>query len=271
MDFEKKVIVLTGASEGIGREMAKLLAAHSTNLVLAARNIERLNSLESKLKDSNSKILVIKCDITIEQECANLIDKTIDAFGRIDLVINNAGLTCRYLISEAPIAVQKQLMDVNYWGAVQLTKYALPYVIKSKGMMVAISSVIGKVPVPGRSGYSASKHALEAFFETLRMEMFEKDVKVLVIRPSYTATQTRFRALGADGNPQDYSTLDEKLLESADHAAQKILDAIRNEKNGYTLGSKFSGKYALLLYKLFPERMSKIIYKKIKGEKESLF
>lgn len=271
MDFNGKVVVLTGASEGIGREMAKELALYNCKLILAARSSERLESLKNELQTTDSEILTIQCDITNESQCEALIQETVASFGGIDVLINNAGLTCRYLISETPVSVQKELMDVNLWGAVHLTTKALPYLMASKGTVVAISSVIGKVPIPGRSGYATSKHALEAFFETLKMEMLEKDVKVLVIRPSYTATQTRFRALGSDGKDQNYSTLEESSLESADIAAKKILWAIKREKNGYTLGKKFTGKYAVLLYKLFPNTMSKVIYKKIKAEKRSLF
>ncbi len=271
VSFENKIIIITGASEGIGCEMALQLSKQNCRLVLASRSFDKLENLAQIIRKNGSEALPIKCDITIDTDCKKLIEKTIEHFGGIDILINNAGATSRALIENTDIEVLKTLMEINYWGAVRLTKATLPQIRKNKGMLIAISSVIGKVPVPGRSGYAAAKHALEAYYETLRMELQDEDVDVLVIRPSYTKTNTRINALTADGTKQNYSTLDEEKLLSPEIAATKILNAIRNKKNGFTLGKKMEGSLLIRLYQLMPEFISRMIVKKIKKEPRSLF
>lgn len=195
-----KVVVITGASSGIGRALAIEYAKRGASLSLAARRIHLLNELKSEFPGSD--ILTVQTDITIEGDCKNLIYATIERFGRIDILINNAGLSMRALFDEIELKSFKQVMDVNFYGTVYCTKYALPYLIKSKGSLVGIISVAGHVALPARSAYSASKFAVRGFLDTVRLENLYSGLHVLVAAPGFTASEIRKSALTADGTPR---------------------------------------------------------------------
>ena len=269
--YLNKTIVITGASEGIGYELALGYSQLNCKIVIAARSEDKLSDLAKLIQKNGSEVLISKTDVTNEKDCENLITNTIKEFKTIDLLINNVGITSRSLIVDTKITVYKHLMETNFYGAVRITQKALPFVLKSRGTIVAVSSVIGKVPVPGRSAYSCSKHALESFFETLNMELTEKDITILTLRPSYTKTNTRKNAIIGDGSLQGFSTLDENKLLPASKAAKQIMTAIYKKKNGYTLGKKMEGSWLIKLYQMFPNKISKLIYKNLKQEKHSLF
>ncbi len=269
--YRGKTIIITGASYGIGRSMAIRYSNFDCNIVIASRSIIELEKVAIQVRENGSNCLAVQCDITKEEDLLLLVKKTLSAYKTIDLLINNVGVTSRFLIKKASTQVLRDLMEVNFWGAVELTLLCLPHIEKSKGSIVSISSVIGKVPVPGRSGYSASKHALEGFFETLRMENLETDIDIIVIRPSYTKTKTRINAVTETGQEQKYSTLDEDKLLSPEEASRQIIHAIYRKKHGYTLGKKMEGGWLITLYALLPKLISRLIVKKIKIEKHSLF
>jgi len=168
MDKSKKVIIITGASSGIGKALAKHYAAKGWNLVLAARRIELLHELEKSMP--NAEILSVKTDVTVEADCRNLIDSAIERFGKIDVLINNAGISMRAATLEVETCVLRKVMDVNFWGTVYCTKFALPHLLASKGSLVGIISVGGYVGLPARSGYSASKFAMRGFLDSVRVE-----------------------------------------------------------------------------------------------------
>ena len=169
--MQNKVIIITGASSGIGLACAREFAKQGAQLSLGARNIEALEALKKELLMDSHQVIVTKTDVSIENDCKQLIDNTVKQFGRIDILINNAGISMRALFKDVEISVLKQLMAVNFWGTVYCTKYALPYLLAAKGSVVGISSIAGFVGLPGRTGYSASKFAMHGFLETLRTEM----------------------------------------------------------------------------------------------------
>ncbi|WP_413199866.1 SDR family oxidoreductase [Nostoc piscinale] len=210
MIFANKTIVLTGASAGIGRTLAITLAQQGANLVLAARNQEGLEQTLSACTNYSAEVIAVPTDVTQPEACQQLMEKAIATFGKIDILINNAGigmLTCFDEVTD--LSIFERVMQVNYLGAVYCTHYALPYLKASRGLLVAISSICGKTGVPTRTGYVASKHAMQGFFDTLRMELQQTGVDVVVISPGFVATDIRQRALGADGKPLGKSPRDE--------------------------------------------------------------
>ena len=180
-----KTIIITGASSGIGKALAEKFAAEGSNLVLAARNADKLNELSKSISRKDVLICPVVCDVSDESQCKMLIDEAVRNFGGVDVLINNAGISMRAAFADLHLDVIRKLMDVNFWGAVYCTKYAMPYLLKSKGSVVGISSIAGKKGLPGRTGYSASKFALEGFLETLRTENLKKGLHVLVACPGF--------------------------------------------------------------------------------------
>lgn len=166
--MNNKVVIITGASSGIGKALAYEFAGRGAKLVLAARNIQKLNEIKADL--SSIKILSIKTDVSKEEDCRNLVEKTIEKWGRVDVLINNAGISMRALFADMNLDVMRRLMDVNFWGTVYCTKYALPYILEQRGSVVGVISIAGYIGLPGRTAYSASKFAIRGFLDTLRVE-----------------------------------------------------------------------------------------------------
>ncbi|MBD2598487.1 SDR family oxidoreductase [Nostoc spongiaeforme FACHB-130] len=242
MIFANKTIVLTGASAGIGRTLAISLAQQGANLVLAARNQEGLEQTLSACTNYPAEVIAVPTDVTQPEACQQLMEKAIATFGKIDILINNAGigmLTCFDEVTD--LAIFKRVMQVNYLGAVYCTHYALPYLKASRGLLVAISSICGKTGVPTRTGYVASKHAMQGFFDTLRMELQQTGVDVVVISPGFVATDIRQRALGADGKPLGKSPRDESQGNmSVEECVRQIIWAMERRKREHIM--TFKGK-----------------------------
>ena len=196
--FYDKVIIITGASSGIGLATAKLFSSKGSKLVLAARSYDKLLQIQSEMPEP-SKVLCVKTDVTVEDDCRNLIQQTVECFGRIDILINNAGISMRALFIDLDLDVMRRLMDTNFWGTVYCTKYALPYLLKTKGSLVGVISTAGHIGLPGRSGYSASKFAIRGFLNTIRVEHRYDDLHVMVFAPGFTSSNIRNVALLADG------------------------------------------------------------------------
>lgn len=161
--MKNKVVIITGATSGIGNACARYFAQQGCHIVIAARNEEKLNRIGNELKSLYGNCLSIKTDVALEDDCKNLIQKTIDTYNRIDILINNAGISMRALLNDVSLNVMHQVMDINFWGTVYCTKYALPYLLKSQGSVVGVSSIAGKIGLPARCAYSASKFAMEGF------------------------------------------------------------------------------------------------------------
>jgi short-subunit dehydrogenase len=210
MSFANKTIILTGASAGIGRALALSLAQQGANLVLAARNQAALEEIAAACTNQTGSAIAIPTDVTQPEACQQLVEKAITTFGQIDSLINNAGISMVTRFDEiTDLSIFEQVMQVNYLGAVYCTHYALPYLKASRGLLVAISSLCGKTAVPTRSGYVASKYAMQGLFDTLRIELRGTGVDVLVVSPGFVATDIRERALGANGQPLGQSPRDE--------------------------------------------------------------
>lgn len=251
--FKDKVMVITGASSGIGLASARLFASYGARLALAARSIDKLKTLASEISSDPSKVLCIKTDVSIEEDCKNLIESTVKYFGRIDFLINNAGISMRASFSKVDLNVIRRLMDVNFWGTVCCTKYALPYLLESKGSVTGVISVAGYAGLPGRTGYATSKFAIRGFLETLRMEHQEEGLHVLVFAPGYTSSNVRNAALLADGSPQGTTPKDESNLMSAEEVAQKLAWGLYRKKREMILTAL--GYWDVWFYKRFPRLM----------------
>jgi short-subunit dehydrogenase len=224
--FEGKVVVLTGASEGIGRSLALSLASAKAHLVLAARSAERLASLSQECIARGAQVLRVPTDVSRRADCTALIDATLARFGTIDVLLHNAGSTMWSRLDELEDPeLLERLMRTNYLGAAWLTWRALPALAVTRGRIVAISSLAGLVGVPTRTGYSASKHAMIGFFDSLRIELADQGVSVTVVAPDFVRSEIHRRAIGPDGKPLGVSPMKEAKIMTADECAQIILRA----------------------------------------------
>lgn len=266
MSFKNKVVVITGASSGIGAACAAEFDRQGANIVLAARNVEKLKEVAARL---NNPHLIVQADVSIESHCKNLIEEAVEKFGRIDVLINNAGITMRALFNDAELDVIKRLMDINFWGTVYCTKFALPHLLKTKGSVVGVSSIAGFKGLPGRTGYSASKFAMQGFLESLRIENHKTGLHVLVACPGYTASNIRNAGLNKDGQAQGESPLNEKKLMSAEEVAAHIAKATAKRKKYLVLTGL--GKLTVWLNRFFPSFMDGMVYNSVAKEKDSPF
>lgn len=266
--MQKKIIVITGASSGIGKALAEKYADEGWGLVLAARRNELLDELKNKL--DKTEVLTVKTDVTIESDCKNLIDKAVEKFGRIDVLINNAGISMRALFHKTDMEVMQQVMDVNYWGTVYCTKFALPHLLKTKGSLAGVISVGGYLGLPGRSGYSASKFAVRGFLQTIRVENLKTGLHVLIAAPGFTASEIRKSALVANGDKQGETPRNENKMMSAEECAAHIFRAVEKRKRELVL-TFLEGKFTVFLSKFMPSLVEKMAYKMFAKEPDSPF
>ena len=265
--MKNKVVIITGASSGIGKALAIDFAKQNATVVLAARNINEIDKLANQFKEQGISCLAVKTDVSREEDCKFLIDKTVEQFGKIDILINNAGISMRALFEEVEIEVIKKVMDVNFWGAVYMTKYALPYLLKTKGSVVGVSSIAGFKGLPARTGYSASKFALQGFLEVLRIENLKKGLHVLIAAPGFTSSNIRNTALAADGTQQGESPRAEDKMMSSEEVAKHIVKAIKKRKKMLILTSQ--GKLTVWLNKFIPFTLDKMVYNHMAKEENS--
>jgi short-subunit dehydrogenase len=229
--FTDKVIVVTGASEGIGRALCLALAPQRPKLAIAARNEERLNELMKEVESKGAQALIVPTDVTSEEACNRLIRMTIEKWGSIDVLVNNAGRTMWTNFEDiTDTSIFEKMMRLNYLGSVYCTYYALPYLKKSKGLIVAVSSVAGITGVPARTAYAASKHALFGFFDSLRIELDGTGVSVTMVAPDFVLSEIHRRALGHDGKPLGKSPLQEDKIMTAQKCAAQIVKAMENRE-----------------------------------------
>ena len=269
MKLNDKVVIITGASSGIGKGLAIEFASRGANLVLAARQYVALCELtESLIKQYNIQAVAVQCDVSNEEDCNHLIKQTILTFNKIDVLVNNAGISMRALFKDVDLKVLKTLMDVNFWGTVYCTKYALPHIQKTGGSIVGVSSIAGYKGLPGRTGYSASKFAMNGFLDALRIENLKTGVHVLTACPGFTASNIRNTALAKDGTQQGESTLEEDKMMTAEQVAKVIVDGVENRSR--TLIMTGQGKATVTLSKFFPAWLDKLVYNKFTKEKDAL-
>ena len=262
--FGGSVVVLTGASRGIGRAMALQLAEQGARLALAARGGgAQLGDLAAACERRGGAAVAIPTDVADERQCAALVARAVEAFGRIDTLINNAGISMWAPFEEVTdLSIFERILRVNYLGSVYCTWYALPHLKQSRGRIVAVSSLTGKTGVPTRSGYAASKHAMNGFFDTLRIELLGSGVSVTVACPDFVATEIRERAFGADGAPLGASPVAESKVMTAETCARLILEGAARRKRELILSGR--GKLGLWLKLLAPGLVDRIARKAIR-------
>lgn len=268
--FKDKVIIVTGASSGIGLASSRLFASLGARVVLAARRVEMLERTALELSEKySSEVLCVRTDVTSEDDCRNLVERTVERFGRIDILINNAGLSMRAMFKDLDLSVLSRLMDVNFWGTVYCTKYALPYLLESKGQLVGVVSIAAFSALPARTGYSASKYAIRGFLDTIRMEHMKDGLNVLVFAPGYTSSNVRNAALTADGTPQGETPLDEGKLMSAEKCAEQLARALSRRKSQKIL--TLLGRAIVFTHNVFPRLTDRLTYSYVSRESGSPF
>jgi short-subunit dehydrogenase len=249
-----KTIVITGASDGIGAEMARQLArTHGSEvaLVLAARNESRLQEVATQCTPHGSQVLVVRTDVTDPAQCRGLMDTSVKRFGRLDALINNAGVSAQALFEDVKaedLTWYEDLMRVNLWGSVWCTHAALPHLKAARGQVVAVSSLAGIVGVPGRTAYSATKFAMTGFFEALRAELRNSGVSVTTAFPGVVATNIRYHGLNAAGAAAGSSGLKEDKAMPVEECARLILDGMQRRKREVVMTTQAKiGRFIKLL------------------------
>lgn len=267
MNFKDKVVLITGTSSGIGYAMAEEFGSLGAKIIMGARSVDKLQELSEKLTSEGIENVYTSCDVTKEEDCKMLVKKGVEAFGRIDVCICNAGISMRALFDDVNISVLKELMDVNFWGAAQTIKYALPYIQKSKGSIVGISSVAGFHGLPARTGYSASKYAMHGLLDTLRVENLKKGVHVMIAAPGFTASNVRLSARTADGSSQGESPREETKMMTAREAAHLVALGVTKRKREVVMD--FQGKATKFIKKICPSFLDKLFYNHMAKEPNS--
>lgn len=255
--FKNKIVAITGGSDGIGKALVDAFLSNGAKVATCGRNHDKLYQLQAEFP--SYPLHTVVADVSSENDCRHFIESTINVFGGIDILINNAGVSMRALFSDVSLDVIHQVMDINFFGSVYCTKYALKSIMEAKGVIVGISSFAGYRGLPGRSGYSASKFALQGWLEALRTELLDSGVNVMWICPYFTTSNIRNAALNKDGIHQGESPMDESKMMSADKCAHRILRAI--EKRKRTVVMTFSGKQGVFMNKFFPALADKIVRK----------
>ena len=263
-----RVVIITGASDGIGAELARQLAQEKSsqiNLVLAARSKDKLEQVAQQCRTHGSKVLVRVTDVGKEADCQALIAEAIAQFGRIDTLVNNAGMSAHAQLGDVTdMAWYEQLMRINLWGSVWCTHAALPYLRATQGRIVAVSSLAGLVGVPGRTAYCATKFAMTGFFEALRVEMAPHGVSVTIAYPGVVATDIRYRGFNAHGQAAGQSGLDERGAMSVEMCARLIrLGMARRERD---IVMSLKGKLGRWMKLLAPGLVDKLAMAALKRE-----
>jgi len=255
--FRNKVVVITGGSEGIGKALIDALIPLGAKIATCGRNQDKLYNLQ--VQYSNHLLHTMVADVSQYRECENFINSTIETFGGIDILINNAGVSMRALLKDVDMDVIRKVMDINFFGTVYCTKLALASIIERKGTIVGVSSIAGFRGLPGRSGYSASKFAVNGWLESIRTEMIDSGVNVMWVCPGFTRSNIRNAALNSKGQTHGESPLPEAELMSPEDCARHILKAVTKRKR--TLVLTFKGKQTVFINKFFPSLADKLVKK----------
>lgn len=258
----QKVAIITGGSSGIGKSLVLKYASEGYAVVFTGRNEERMTQVVAELGDRPH--LALSLDAGSLEDNQQMVNTTIGKFGRIDVLICNAGVSMRALFEDTKLEVFEKLMQINFYGSIYATKFAIPHLLESKGIIIAISSINGRRSTPARSAYTSSKFAIQGFFETLRMELMTREVHVLVVCPGFTSSNIRNSALTADGKAQGESPRNERKMMSAEEVAEKTYAAAKKKKRDLVLTR--DGKLAIFFNKFVPSWVDKKIYERLKKE-----
>lgn len=267
MDFKGKNVIVTGASSGIGLALAREFAASGANVMLGARSDGKLKEAVAAIREAGGTADYVVTDVVVEEDCRRLVESAVAAYGGVDILICNAGLSMRALFDDVDLSVLHRLMDVNFWGAVNCCKYALPYLQRSHGSIVGVSSVAGLHGLPGRTGYSASKYAMTGFLETLRIENMKKGLHVMIACPGFTASNVRFSALTADGSQQGETPRNEAKMMTPEQVARIIMRGIKRRKRLCLM--EYEGRLTHFIKKFSPALLDKLFYMVMSREPDS--
>jgi short-subunit dehydrogenase len=262
------VTIITGGSDGIGAEMARQLAVRHKKaiaLVLAGRNVGKLEAVAAQCRAEGSQVLCVPMDVADEAQCRALVAQGVERFGRIDTLVNNAGMSAQALFEDVQdLGWYEDLMRVNLWGAVWCTHAALPHVKAARGRIVAVSSLSGLLGVPGRTAYAASKFAMTGFFEALRAEVKQAGVSVTIAYPGVVTTHLRHRGYNARGEPAGFGGLKEDDAMSVQECARLIVEGLERRERDIVMTTK--GKIGRFLKLLAPGVVDRMALAALKQE-----
>ena len=262
-----RVVIITGASSGIGAAMAREYSKMGARVVLGARNEAKLAQLAQEIDSEGGKAIYLVTDVTKEEDCRRLVERAVEEFGGVDVMICNAGISMRALFDDVDMSVLHRVMDVNFWGTAYCAKYALPYLQASKGSLVGISSVAGLHGLPGRTGYSASKFAMTGLLETIRIENLKKGLHVMIACPGFTASNVRYSALTADGSAQGETPREEGAMMTAEEVARIVAKGITKRKRLCLMEAE--GRATYFVKKFAPPLLDRIFYRVMEREPNS--
>ncbi len=255
--FKNKVVVVTGGTDGIGKALVDQLLEAGAKVATCGRSHDKLYHLQSQHPSAPLHTMV--ADVSSENDCRRFLETTIKFFGGVDILINNAGISMRALLKETSLETIRKVMDINFFGSVYCTRYALDSIIERKGTIVGVSSIAGYRGLPGRSGYSASKFALQGWLEAIRTELMHDGVHVMWVCPGFTTSNIRNAALNKDALSHGETPMDEEKMMSAEECAEHILGAIRKKKR--TIVMTFTGKRTVFMNKFFPKITDQLVHK----------
>jgi len=255
-NFTDKIVVITGGSDGIGKALVAQFLALGAKVATCGRNENKLSLLVAEFPTSN--LYTAQVDVSKQDQSEAFIKQVVDNWGRIDVLINNAGISMRALVSEVSVQTLQNVMDINFWGTVYCTKAALTSIQQNKGVIVGVSSIAGYRGLPGRSGYSASKFALNGWLEALKTELYASGTHVMWVCPGFTTSNIRNAALDKNAKAQGESPMDEGAMMSSEDCATHIIHAI--EKRSRSLVLTFTGKRTVFMNKYFPAWADKLVH-----------
>ena len=255
-NFKGKIVVITGGSDGIGKALVEQFLTLGAKVATCGRNVDKLAQLVAA--NPGQELFTMQVDVVNQAQDEVFVKAVLDKWGAIDILINNAGISMRALVSEVSIETLKNVMDINFWGTVYTTKAALPAIQKANGVIVGVSSIAGYRGLPGRSGYSASKYALNGWLEALRTELYGSGTHVMWVCPGFTSSNIRNAALNKDAKAQGESPMDEGAMMSSEACANHIIESIAKRKRSLVL--TFTGKRTVFMNKFFPAWADKLAY-----------
>jgi short-subunit dehydrogenase len=259
MQLEGRSIIITGASAGIGRALAERLAAEGAHLTLASRSLDPLEEVAAACRARGGKAIAVATDVVDADACGRMVARAVREFGGVDMLVNNAGIGMVARFDQiTELGIFERLMQVNYLGSVYCTWHALPHLKASRGLICAVSSLTGKTGVPTRTGYAASKHAMQGFFDSLRVELRNTGVDVLVVSPGFVATDIRTRALGPDSRPLGASPREESRgTMSVAECTDSIVRALHDRRRELVMTAQ--GKVGQFLRLLAPRLVDRMV------------
>ena len=264
-----KVVIITGGSSGIGKALAAEFGMRGSRVMITGRNGYNLEKAVNELSAKGVDVIGFRGDVGIEDDNRRMAEEAIERFGTIDILVNNAGISMRALFEEADMDVVRKVMDTNFFGTVYATKYCMPEIIRNKGSIIGVSSIAGFRGLPGRTGYSASKFALNGFLEALRLELVPKGTHVLTACPGFTSTNIRIKALTKNGATQGASPREENNMMSAEDCAHYIYAATVKRKRTLVLTTQ--GKLTVFMNKWLPGLVDRALFNFMSKEPNSPF